>query len=87
MYASCGHAPVTPTTSYRGVARGESGGVKPNASLRNLSDQLALLKPGGADYAPQTTTSPPDSKSYLHLCSLIGQMIDGHHLEGNITMC
>ena len=22
----------------------------------------------GADYAPHTTTSPPDSKNYLHLC-------------------
>ena len=22
----------------------------------------------GADYAPHTTASPPDSKSYIHLC-------------------
>ena len=28
---------------------------------RNLADQLTLSKPGGVDYAPHTTASPPRS--------------------------
>ena len=48
-----------------GVAKGGPGALAP----RNLADQLNQFKPGGgANYAPHTTASPPDSKSYLHLC-------------------
>ena len=49
----------------RGVARGGPG--EPEPPPRNLADQLTLLEPGWADFAPHTTASPPDSKSYLHL--------------------
>ena len=34
---------------------------------RNLADQGKPYSNQGADYAPHTTASPPDSKSYLHL--------------------
>ena len=40
----------------RGVARGGAEGA---LAPRNLADQLTLFKPGGADYNPHTTASPP----------------------------
>ena len=41
----------------RGVARGwAGGGTEPPW---NLTDQLTLFEPGWADFAPQTTASPP----------------------------
>ena len=46
---------------------GRGGGRAP----QNLADQLNLFEPGWADFAPHTTASPPDSKSYLHLCSVL----------------
>ena len=36
---------------------------------RNLADPLTLFEPGWAHFAPHCQT-PPDSKSYLHLCSM-----------------
>ena len=51
--------------SWTSSSRGGSGeGAEPP---RDLADQLTLFKPRGEDYAPHTTASPPDSKSYLHL--------------------
>ena len=38
---------------------------------RNLADQLTLFKPGGGQIMPLTLLpDPPDSNSYLHLCTL-----------------
>ena len=48
------------TYYIRGVARG--GGGQSPLPARNLADRLTLFKPGGADYAPHTTSSPPGFK-------------------------
>ena len=42
---------------YRGVARKGAGELEPPPP-RNLADQLTLLEPGWADFAPHTTVSP-----------------------------
>ena len=53
----------------RGVAKGGSGGPEPPPPLRYLADQLTLFKPRG-QIMPNTLLSvPPDSKSYLNLCT------------------
>ena len=46
-------------TSNRGVARGGARGAR---APRNLADQLTLLEPGWADFAPHTTVSLPGFK-------------------------
>ena len=48
----------------RGVARGGAeGAVAPPEFGRSVNP----IQTRGADYAPHTTASPPDSKSYPHL--------------------
>ena len=46
---------------HRGVARG-GGGLRGLEPPWNLAAQLTLFKPGGADFAPHTTASPPGIK-------------------------
>ena len=50
-----------PIPEFRGVAR---GGQSPTEFGRSVNP----IQTKGADYARHTTTSPPDSKCYLHLC-------------------
>jgi hypothetical protein len=65
---------------YRGTVQGcrqgggGLGGLQPPPSL---TDQLTLSQPGGADYAPHSTTSPPGFSgpaTGLLLCVEIGFM-------------
>ena len=50
----------------RGVARGGAeGALAPPEFGRSVNP----IQTRGADYTPHTTTSPPDSKRYLHLCN------------------
>ena len=51
-------------TKSRGVARGGEA-----EHLRNLADQLTLFKPGEQIMPFTLLPAPPDSKSYLHLCT------------------
>ena len=61
----------------RGVARGGQGGQSPSPSPPNLAHQLTLFKPGGQIVPLTLLPAPLDSKSYLHLWSLIFQtMLD-----------
>ena len=57
----------------RGVAR---GGPEPPW---NLADQLTLFKPGGQIMPLTLLRAPPDSKSYLHLCSAFPTLAATNH--------
>ena len=48
----------------------EGGGAGRALPPRNLTDQLTLFKPEGQIMPLTLLPNPPDSKSYLHLCSV-----------------
>ena len=52
---------------FRGVARGGARGARASPEFGRSVNPIQT-RGGGADYAPHITASPPDSRSYLHLC-------------------
>ena len=63
----------------RGVNRGRGqGGQSPPEFGRSVNP----IQTRGADYAPYTTASPPDSKSYLQIWNSQGRRRTGHFFSG-----
>ena len=52
-----------------GVARGGGQALSPHP--QEFGRLVNPIQAREADYAPRTTASPPDSKSYLHLCTVL----------------
>ena len=50
-----------------------------------LADHLTLFKPGGEDYAPHTTASPPGFKKLLHLWNGVGNWVQDKNLKYVLT--
>ena len=69
----------------RGVNRGRGqGGQSPPEFGRSVNP----IQTRGADYAPYTTASPPDSKSYLHFCiPTMKQCEDSRKYQIKIVRC